>query len=184
MIGIFVEGRLALHRLRRHEPAAPRGGIGHRPVLDRRGIAQPVELQPVMVRRDALDRIAIIAKAIEMDIARLAPVAEFDPQLERPVGFRDEILLVDPEHAVELGDQRHRRLAHPDRSDLVGFDQHDLCGGRFEHVHEERGRHPSGGAPAGDHDLANGLRSHPTSLREPGKKAPPDRSPGAGSRGG
>ncbi len=117
----------------------------------------------MVMRRHALDGIAIIAEPMEMHIAGFAPVAKLDAQLEGAVGARDEIGFVDAEHGVELGDERHRRLTDADRSDVVGFDQDDLGKGRRQEAREQCGRHPSRGPAAGDHDPADGrLRSWKT----------------------
>ena len=54
------------------------------------------------------------------------PVHELDAELERGLGLRHQLALVDADAAVEEADVRQRGFAHADDADLAGFDQADL----------------------------------------------------------
>src|SRR5205823_9712645 len=108
-------------------------------------IAGLPRLQPIMMRRDAVDELAIIAEAVEMTVADGPPVDEFDAELEAALRRTDELALVDAENTVENLHQRHCRFADADGADCLGFDQADLRLALRKQSRERRRGHPAGG---------------------------------------
>src|SRR6185437_16469199 len=92
---------------------------------------------------------------MEVALPDRAPVHELDARLEGATGRAQELVLVDVEHAVEAEDRRDRRLANSDGADRIRFDQGDSPPAVVEKSRERGRRHPSGGAPADDHDVGN-----------------------------
>jgi hypothetical protein len=92
---------------------------------------------------------------VEVAVSLAPPILEIDPELEGALRLPDELVLVDLQHAVEGGHLWDGRLADTDDSDLVGLDEHDLAKLGRQDLREGSGGHPSGGAAADDHDLAD-----------------------------
>ena len=96
---------------------------------------------------------------MDVAVAVVQPVAEFDAELEGAVGAADELGLVEAEPVdpiVELGDGR---LADPNGSDLVGFDQGDRSDIPQEGREDRRGQ-PPGRSAAGNDDVVRRALDH------------------------
>lgn len=72
-----------------------------------------------MVGLHPFNRMAIVAERVEMPVARNAPVAKFNAQLERALRFADKIEFVDAEQGIALRQQRDRRLPDTDDADFL-----------------------------------------------------------------
>ena len=112
-----------------------------------------------MLERQQALRAPDIAEGVHIAFARPQPAVEFDPELERALGLAQEFRLIEIERGVEQVDLRDRRLAHPDRADLVTFDQFDPVAGRNE-AGQRRSRHPAGGAAAHDYNPVGLVSAH------------------------
>src|SRR5690606_27356107 len=98
---------------------------------------------------------------MDIAVAGAGPVDELDPELVGRVRLADELVLVDPEHAVEHDDLRDGRLAHAHGADRLAFDQLDGQAGEAAHDLGQRRRgHPPGGSAADDDNLADRLPGH------------------------
>src|SRR5205807_2471243 len=136
---------------------------------ERGEIAKLPEFHPIMVRRDSLDEFAIVAEAMEMAVADCTPVDELDPQLEAALGRAHELAFVDPQETVEDLHQRDSGFANSDNSDFFGLDKPHPDLACREQPRERGCRHPPGGSPADDQDVANPVVGHgPTLLHPPG----------------
>src|SRR5690349_20666674 len=93
---------------------------------------------------------------MDIAVAEPRPVDELDAELERGLGARHQLALVDADAPVEEADVRQRRLAHPDDADLARLDQPDVALRRSVDGRERRGRHPPGRTTADDHDPERG----------------------------
>src|SRR5437868_8651420 len=99
---------------------------------------------------------ADLAEAVDVVFTRRSPIDKLDPELEGRLALADHLQRVDAGECNEVADVGNSRLAYPDRSDLVGFDQPDLD--LAQPLREHRGGHPSGRAAADDRHFADGLR--------------------------
>ena len=79
----------------------------------------------MMMGRNTLYIIAEIAKAVEMDIAHLPPVSKFDAEFEGTIGLCNEVAFVKAQQPIELADDGHGRLTHPDSAYFIGFYEGD-----------------------------------------------------------
>src|SRR5687768_9705017 len=104
------------------------------------------------------------AERMEIAVADHPPIVELDSELERRLGGPHELGLVDAEKAVESEQRRDGALADADGADCVGLDQGDFRA-RTQRPRNRRGRHPSGGAAAGDDDPPQGPAAHWLSAR-------------------
>src|SRR5690606_5582103 len=87
-------------------------------------MAGPPAEQPPVVQLDLrVDLPSRAPELVQVAVARPAPVAELDAELEGPHGRLHERALVEPDRPVELLDRRDRRLADTDRADRLAFDQ-------------------------------------------------------------
>jgi len=71
-----------------------------------------------VVERDLVDRRAIGAEGVKIGVALRPPIAEFDAELERRLGFPNEVVLVDAQKRVEGADRWNGGFADADGSDL------------------------------------------------------------------
>ncbi len=99
------------------------------------------------------------------------PVIETHAELERRLGARDELVLVDVEHLQGVADRRDRRLADADDRNIGRFDQRDPHAFRvgqapLQAVVEMRGGQPARRATADDHYVPDRF-AHPRCLRGP-----------------
>src|SRR5688572_27213512 len=84
--------------------AAERGGHGaHRPFGDVRQLAALALAQIELVEMDSANVLPVRSERMEIAFADRAPVDELDAELERALGRREELVLVDPEHGI-IGD--------------------------------------------------------------------------------
>src|SRR3546814_4899445 len=74
-------------------------------------IAEPLPLQPVMVKFDPHHVEPVKAEGMDITMADARPVDELDPQLVGRVGFADELVLVDAEHRVEQADRSEEQTS-------------------------------------------------------------------------
>src|SRR5215211_364518 len=89
-----------------------------------------------------------LAEAVDIALARRAPVDELDAQLERRLGLADHFQRVDAGEREVVADVRDRRLADPDGPNLFRLDQGDLD--LAKPLRQYGGCHPAGGPPADD----------------------------------
>src|SRR3546814_8269797 len=66
------------------------------------------------------------AERVEIAMPGPAPILEADAQFEARLRRLDELALADPQPREQLKERRDRALAHPQRADIVRFDQVDL----------------------------------------------------------
>ncbi len=64
---------------------------------------------------------------MDVAVADARPVDEFDAELERGLGLRHELALVDADALVEEADVRQRGLADADDADLARLDELDVA---------------------------------------------------------
>jgi hypothetical protein len=155
-IGVGHAGRLLIGR---GELAMARHDRWHRPVLQIRHVVERLrQAQPVLVRAKAAQGRTEIAEGMEEAVADVAPVLEFDAELEAGLGLADKVGAVQAQRVVVDADRGQGRLAHPDGADLGRFHQRHLAGlgGVARQALGQRGRrHPAGGAAAHDDDPAD-----------------------------
>jgi hypothetical protein len=96
------------------------------------------------------------AEGMEVVLADVAPVLELDAELEGGLRGGHELLLVDAQQLVVGEQRRDGGLADADGADLVGLDEPDVER-LAEHLGQQGGDHPAGGAAPGDDDAADGL---------------------------
>ena len=125
LIGI-IEGRRARcadrSRAARTCPAWPRP----RPCrVIQADVAFRPRREPVLVHGHRVEGPAEAAEGVEIATPRPRPIDELDAELKGALCRPDEVILVDAEQLVEQPDGGDRRLADPDRADLLGFDQRD-----------------------------------------------------------
>jgi hypothetical protein len=145
----------------RPSEAAERGGdAAHRPVryiLHRAALALA---KVKLVEMNSLQVLTVIAEGMEVAFADPAPVHEFNAELERPLSCAHELVLIDPEHAVESDERRDGRFAHADRTDLLRLDERDPGVAVVEEARESGRSHPAGGAAADDDEVADRVFVH------------------------
>src|SRR4051794_31377502 len=84
---------------------------------------------------------------VKITLPGLAPIDEFDSELEGSLARREKIVLVDPRHRIEHGKVRDGGFADTDDTDFIGLDQRDFDA-RVRQALGEGGRgHPAGGSP-------------------------------------
>src|SRR5882672_907992 len=89
-----------------------------RQVFEAEYITRVSQSQPVLVDRELVRTDAVRTEGMEVNVAQPRPVAKLDAELERRLGSANEIVFVEPEHAVEEPDRRDGRLADTDGADL------------------------------------------------------------------
>src|SRR6476659_147884 len=112
-----------------------------------------------MLERDQPERTADRTEGVDVTLAWRAPIDELDAQLKAAIGRTDEIALIDSQPLIEQVDLRDRRLADADGTDRIGFDEAD-GDERTGEAGQSRCRHPAGGSPADDDELADPLAVH------------------------
>ena len=102
-----------------------------------------------------------------MDVAGSAkpPIDELDAELEGRPAASHHLGLVEADGVVEILEVRKRRLANADSPDFVGLDQVNSAELGGDQRHEPRGRHPSCGTPAENHDFQRLV--HAPAISEP-----------------
>ena len=162
-VGDLAERAVAHLGLRAHELVFQRGGGVDRIGGEITGTALRVGLQPVMVHPQPFPVLPDHAEAVDIALPLLPPVDELDAQLEAALGAGHELVLVQPQQLVVFLDRGDRRLAHADRADILGFDQHDLVQ-PLEQPREQRRRHPPGRAAPGDKNALDRRHVRPSPL--------------------
>src|SRR5688572_29893678 len=112
-----------------------------------------------MVKAAERKILADISECMHVGGARLRPAVELDTELDRALGGAQEIRLIDPQGFVQNQNRRDRRFAHPDRADLLGFDQGDV-NRVAENLCDEAGGDPARGATTRYHDIRNAPGAH------------------------
>ncbi len=84
------------------------------------------------------------------------------PSLNVPEVGAQKLGLADAEQMIELLDRRDRCLAHADRADLVGSDQHHFGAAWNDEAAQRRRRHPPCGSAADDDDPVEAQPCHRT----------------------
>ena len=100
-----------------------------------------------------------IAKCVQIALANMAPIVEFDAEFERAARFADKLSLIETEHAVQPSDLRNRGFANADRADGFRLDQRDLDGGA-EHTGHGCRSDPAHGPASDDDNIFNVLALH------------------------
>ncbi len=100
---------------------------------------------------DAALGLAEGAEGVDIAVAGLAPVDEFDAELEGCLGGAHEFGFVNADIVVEILDVRQGRLTDADRADLGRFDQDHLAA-LSDHGRQAGRGHPSGGTAPHDYD--------------------------------
>ncbi|MDQ0836798.1 hypothetical protein QFZ54_000582 [Sphingomonas faeni] len=109
----------------------------------------------MLVEPDTLDIETETAEGVEIAVADLGPVGEFNAKFIGAGGRCEELRLVDAEHCVEGADRGNRRFPDAHGTDRVRFDQRDAHP-RGNEPRERRRRHPARSTAADDHDPADG----------------------------
>jgi hypothetical protein len=96
------------------------------------------------------------AERVDIVLAGRAPVLEADAQFEGRLGCPHEVGFVHLQQLVKPDQAGNGRFAHPDGTDLVGFDQRDVeC--LAQDLGDDCGCHPAGCAAAGDDNAPHRL---------------------------
>src|SRR3546814_21134074 len=90
-------------------------GFGQRIVGERPRDALAPAAQPILRKLQDAEAAPDLAESVHIGIADPAPVAKFDPQLERPLRFADEFILVEVDQRVEQADGGNGRFTASDR---------------------------------------------------------------------
>jgi len=152
---VEVVGVLELLLLRGQHEAALHRHHGRQALLAQR-LGQP---QAAMLGPQGLGAVEVaeVAEGVEVVIPHLQPVAEMDAELVAAMGGAQELRLVDADQLVVVADGREGCLADADDADLLGLD--DLDRDPALQPRDQRGsRHPTGAAPADNHDALVLLR--------------------------
>ena len=94
---------------------------------------------------------------MEISVADLPPVYEFDPEFVRAARRFEELILANPKHRVEFCERWDGRLADPYRADRIRFDEFDGPLSVIEKSRQGRSGHPSGSAAPNDDDATYAL---------------------------
>ncbi len=148
------------------EPSARRGLAGEADVVEaRRGSGEPL-LDPILLERDGIEVLPVIAERVEIAVALAAPVDELDPELEGGLGGPDEFGLVEAERMVEPAQRGNGGFADADGADLIRFDQLDPKA-LLERIAHPRRRHPASRAAANDQHRPDRIRSRSIVVAHP-----------------
>ena len=116
--------------------------------------AELAAAEPEVVELPEPGVLAVSSERVDVAIADLCPVLEQNAELERRGGGAHEFLLVDSQQLVEGAHRRNRRFADADSADLFRLHQCDIQQAA-ELPRKGCRRHPTRGAAARDHDLAD-----------------------------
>ena len=121
--------------------------------VERTGITLFPELVPDLVKRYAINFVAIIAKWVKIAVTLLGPVDKLDSQLEGAAHCGQHVGLINTDQLVESQERRDGRLAHADDSNILGLHQRDIGQAVFGKLAKRRCRHPAGSASPYDYDI-------------------------------
>src|SRR5688572_2769533 len=127
-------------------------------MLKARRFAHRAKAQPISAERRAFHVEAERSERVDVTIANAAPIAKLDAEFERRLRLADEIVLVDPEHAVEEADVGERGFADADDAHFLGFDQGDGAVAVAQEAVECGGRHPAGRSSANDRNAFDAIQ--------------------------
>jgi hypothetical protein len=81
------------------------------------------------------------------------PIYKFNAEFERPLGFPNELILINAEGVVKKADLRDRCLANANGANLVGLNKPNAPVST-QKLRKSSCRHPAGCTPADDDDTA------------------------------
>ena len=93
---------------------------------------------------------------MHVTVAGPSPAAELDPQLERTLRSSQQVVLVQPQHLVEMPNGWNRGLPDTDDADFRRFHKPNPDDGPHR-LGQPGGGHPAGRTAAGDDDLSDGI---------------------------
>ena len=89
---------------------------------------------------------------MEIPVADLSPVYEFDAKFVGAARRFEELILANPKHRVEFCERWDGCLADPYGADRIRFDEFDRSLSVIEKSRQGRSGHPSGSAAPNDDD--------------------------------
>ena len=151
-IGCGQRGQAAFGEQAGHEETVGmRGDVGA--VATKPGIAHQIGRGvPVEIAREGVK--------IMLEAGLVGPSVKRNADLVGGVAARHPVGFGDPQAVEELLQLRGRSFAHPDDSDVGGFDQGDRRPARSPGLLHQTGRHPAGGAAAQDADAGRRRSAH------------------------
>ena len=114
----------------------------------------------MVVRRNALNGSAKVAESMEEDVAKVGPIAKFNPNLVGAIARLEELAFVNAEEAVQLLENGNGSFSNTDNPDFLGLDERDPQSSVRKGSREHAGRHPAGSPAADDQNVANGILVH------------------------
>jgi len=88
----------------------------------------------MLMHRNRVERAAIAAKWVEIDVPRFCPADKLNAKFERALCRLDEVILVQPKRLVKQLDGGNCRLTDPDDADLAASFCRSLKRFGFTHI--------------------------------------------------